>query len=88
MSLSGAINSAVAALRAQSQVIAVVSDNIANSETSGYKSNYASFSSLITDSLRHKGEAVGADDQVSKPEMLQLAEKARALAWERLAHGE
>lgn len=46
------------------------------------------FSSLITDSLRHKGEAVGADDQVSKPEMLQLAEKARALAWDRLAHGE
>jgi len=45
------------------------------------------FSSLITDSLRHKGEAVGADDQVSKPEMLQLAEKARALAWERLAQG-
>ncbi len=43
------------------------------------------FSSLITDSLRHKGEAVGADDQVSKPEMLQLAERARALAWERLA---
>ena len=42
------------------------------------------FSSLITDSLRHKGEAVGADDQISKPEMLQLAERARALAWERL----
>ncbi len=43
------------------------------------------FSSLITDSLRHKGEAVGADDQISKPEMLQLAQRARALAWERLA---
>jgi len=45
------------------------------------------FSSLITDSLRHKGEAVGADDQISKPEMLLLAERARALAWDRLAHG-
>jgi two-component system chemotaxis response regulator CheV len=43
------------------------------------------FSSLITDSLRHKGEAVGADDQISKPEMLQLAERARELAWQRLA---
>jgi two-component system chemotaxis response regulator CheV len=43
------------------------------------------FSSLITDSLRHKGEAVGADDQISKPEMLLLAERARALAWSRLA---
>ena len=43
------------------------------------------FSSLITDSLRHKGEAVGADDQISKPDTLQLVERARALAWERLA---
>jgi len=42
------------------------------------------FSSLITDSLRHKGDAVGADDQISKPEMLYLAERARNLAWERL----
>ena len=27
------------------------------------------FSSLITDNLRHKGEEVGADEQISKPEM-------------------
>jgi two-component system chemotaxis response regulator CheV len=46
------------------------------------------FSSLITDSLRHKGEAVGADDQISKPEMLLLAERARALAWDRLVSEE
>jgi two-component system chemotaxis response regulator CheV len=46
------------------------------------------FSSLITDSLRHKGEAVGADDQISKPEMLFLAERARELAWERLTRSE
>lgn len=38
------------------------------------------FSSLITESLRHKGKAVGADDQVSKPEIGQLAEKATRLA--------
>jgi two-component system, chemotaxis family, chemotaxis protein CheV len=38
------------------------------------------FSSLITDSLRHKGEAVGADEQISKPEMHLLATKARNLA--------
>lgn len=30
------------------------------------------FSSLITDDLRHKGEQVGADDQVSKPEIADL----------------
>lgn len=30
------------------------------------------FSSLITDQLRHKGERVGADDQISKPQLSQL----------------
>ncbi len=37
------------------------------------------FSSLITDKLRHKGEAVGADDQISKPDVSQLAMRAKAL---------
>ncbi len=35
------------------------------------------FSSLITDSLRHKGEAVGADDQISKPDLPGLAQRAK-----------
>ena len=35
------------------------------------------FSSLITDSLRHKGEAVGADDQLSKPDLPGLAQRAK-----------
>lgn len=30
------------------------------------------FSSLITDDLRHKGQMVGADGQVSKPEIAEL----------------
>ena len=30
------------------------------------------FSSLITDSLRHKGQIVGADAQISKPEITAL----------------
>lgn len=34
------------------------------------------FSSLITDKLRHKGESVGADMQVSKPEVTLLAQRA------------
>ena len=37
------------------------------------------FSSLITESLRHKGEAVGADDQISKPDIKTLADRTRAL---------
>ena len=42
------------------------------------------FSSLITDKLRHKGESVGADDQISKPEVSQLARRARDLIHSRL----
>lgn len=30
------------------------------------------FSSLITDDLRHKGDQVGAVDQISKPEIAEL----------------
>ena len=37
------------------------------------------FSSLITDKLRHKGLSVGADDQISKPEVTRLAQRAIAL---------
>ncbi len=37
------------------------------------------FSSLITSELRHKGEAVGADAQMSKPEIGQLIEMVDAL---------
>ena len=37
------------------------------------------FSSLITDKLRHKGESVGADDQISKPEISRVASRAAAL---------
>lgn len=43
------------------------------------------FSSIITDKLRHKGEAVGADDQISKPEVAQLAIRAKVLIEQRLA---
>lgn len=37
------------------------------------------FSSLITEKLRYRGEAVGADDQISKPEITYLAQRAAAL---------
>ncbi len=42
------------------------------------------FSSLITDKLRHKGDAVGADDQISKPEVGALALRAMNLIEEKL----
>ena len=34
------------------------------------------FSSLITDKLRHKGDSVGADDQIAKPEITQVAKRS------------
>ncbi|QWR78416.1 chemotaxis protein [Candidatus Magnetomonas plexicatena] len=43
------------------------------------------YSSLITTELRHKGESVGADDQVSKPDLNEMAARAIKLIEERLA---
>ncbi len=42
------------------------------------------FSSLISEVVRKKGEQVGADDQISKPDLPQLTERAMTLikAWE------
>lgn len=37
------------------------------------------FSSLISEKLRHKGHAVGADDQITKPEVGELARRATEL---------
>lgn len=45
------------------------------------------FSSLITEKLRHKGISVGADDQISKPEVTHLAKRALALIKSRQAEG-
>lgn len=42
------------------------------------------FSSLISDELRHKGEAVGADEQLAKPEAGLIPTRARELIQERL----
>ncbi|MEG1610579.1 MAG: chemotaxis protein [Bilophila sp.] len=45
------------------------------------------FSSLITEKLRHKGIAVGADDQISKPEVTTLAHRVYDLIAERKKEG-
>ncbi|MDR3641063.1 MAG: chemotaxis protein [Humidesulfovibrio sp.] len=41
------------------------------------------FSSLITDRLRHKGESVGADEQISKPNITELTKRAFELIAQR-----
>lgn len=48
MSLTGAMNSAVSAMQAQSAALSIISNNLANVSTTGYKASSASFSSLLT----------------------------------------
>lgn len=48
MSLTGALSSAISALSAQSQSLSMISDNIANSDTTGYKTTSAMFDALVT----------------------------------------
>lgn len=50
MSLYGALFAGVSGLNAQSQSIGIISDNIANVNTVGYKTNSTKFSTLITSS--------------------------------------
>ncbi|MDR1359997.1 MAG: chemotaxis protein [Deltaproteobacteria bacterium] len=45
------------------------------------------FSSLISNVVREKGRAAGADDQISKPDLPRLTERAHALIRKSLAEG-
>lgn len=59
MSLSGALSSAISALSAQSQSLSMISDNIANSDTTGYKTTSAMFEDLVTASSTSSSYASG-----------------------------
>jgi len=48
MSLTGALSSAISALSAQSQSLSMISDNIANADTTGYKTTSAMFEDMVT----------------------------------------
>lgn len=48
MSLTGALSSAITALNAQSQSLSMISDNISNADTTGYKTTSAAFEDLVT----------------------------------------
>jgi flagellar hook protein FlgE len=55
MSLSGALSAAVSGLNSQSNALAIVATNLANTSTTGYKAVSASFASLLTDSNSKTG---------------------------------
>src|SRR4051794_4950766 len=48
MSLSGALTTAVTGIDAQSRALGAISDNVANSQTSGYKRIETTFSTLLS----------------------------------------
>lgn len=48
MSIFGSLFTAVSGMSAQSQSLSMISDNIANANTTGYKRNDAAFSTLVT----------------------------------------
>lgn len=48
MSITGSLFSAVSGLKAQSQSMSIISDNIANASTVGYKGSKAQFETLVT----------------------------------------
>ncbi|WP_298242466.1 flagellar hook protein FlgE [uncultured Bradyrhizobium sp.] len=59
MSLTGALSSAISALSAQSTSLSMISDNIANSDTTGYKTTSAMFDALVTASSNSTTYASG-----------------------------
>jgi len=66
MSLTGALSSAISALSSQSTAMAMISDNIANSQTVGYKTTSALFDSLVTSSGSASSYSSGGVTVLSK----------------------
>lgn len=61
----GALNSAVSGLKAQSRALSVISDNLANSSTVGYKASDTQFSSMVeTDANSNYYQAGGVSTNV------------------------
>ncbi len=85
MSLYGALYSGVSGLKGQSNKIGIISDNISNVNTVGYKGNRGGFESLVTssasDSLFSPGGVIGANQQlVSKQGLLQSTDSSTDIA--------
>ncbi len=85
MSLYGALFGGVSGLRAQSSKIGVISDNIANVNTIGYKQGTAKFSSLVVSSnaagsYQTGGVRGGSVLNVSKQGLLQSTESGTDIA--------
>ena len=66
MGIFGAMTTAITGLRAQSFALERISDNIANSQTTGYKRSDASFADFVRDSPANQ-QALGVVNSFSRP---------------------
>lgn len=57
--MSSALNAATSALQAQSKALSIISDNLANTSTTGYKSLDTSFADLVTATSAQSSTAAG-----------------------------
>lgn len=85
MSLYGALFGGVSGLRAQSSKIGIISDNIANVNTIGYKQGTATFETLVVNSntqgsYQPGGVRGGTNLNISKQGLLQSTESATDIA--------
>ena len=72
MSLSGALSSAISGLSAQSQALAMVSDDLANASTTGYKTNTAMFDDLVTNAMNSTQYSSGGVQVMTRANITQL----------------
>lgn len=85
MSIFGAMFSGVSGLAAQSQALAMISDNISNMNTIGYKDTKARFSTLVTSAASATSYAPGGVQSsplalVDKQGLLQASSSGTDLA--------
>ncbi|MDJ1008252.1 MAG: flagellar hook-basal body complex protein [Paracoccaceae bacterium] len=84
MSISSALNAGVSGLAANASALAATSDNIANSETKGYKRVESNFSSLVIESgtgtYSSGGVSVSTTREIDQPGALESTNNATDLA--------
>ena len=84
MSLNGALFSGVSGLNAQSQSLGIISDNISNANTVGYKSSRARFATLVTEQVAGAyspgGVRAKAFSEISKQGLLQASDTGTHIA--------
>ncbi|MDO9109368.1 MAG: flagellar hook-basal body complex protein, partial [Desulfatirhabdiaceae bacterium] len=80
--MSRALSIAASGMQAQSLNIDVISNNLANVSTTGFKSSRADFQDLLYQNLRPAGSASSSGNQV--PTGIQLGQGTRTVATQKI----